>query len=139
MGDLVSSILGGAKYTTQTTAPDAMQQLMNTLRYNELYGMQQNVTPAMLYGAPQDVPAAYTADPRVQDLYNQAQDRLKWLPYYTSGIEQNVITPVMGNMAGLQGVGQQMAGYPQQFQQIAAGMQPYQQNMMDLASKIDRK
>src|SRR5262245_54752309 len=136
MGDLIGSIFGGAKYTTQTTQPDAMSQLMNTLRYNELLGMSQNVTPAMLYGAPQDVGAAYTADPRVQQLYAQAQDRLQWLPYYTSGIEQNVISPVMGNMAGIQGVGQQMAQYPQQFQQLAQGMQPYQRNVMDLASKM---
>src|SRR5262245_50874495 len=65
-------------------------------------------------------------------------------------MQQNIIDPILANMQGLQGVGQQLAGYPgqfgalagqmaqypQQFQQLAQGMQPYQQNVMDLASKM---
>src|SRR5215831_19102053 len=139
MGDLVSSILGGAKYTTQTTTPDPLQQQMNVLRYNELQQMANQVSPWQLYGEPQWVPSAYTADPRVGDLYNQAQGYLSGLGGYQQGLQQNVVNQVLGNIPGIQGVGQQLAGYPgqfaglgqemgqypQQMQQIAASMQPY--------------
>jgi len=121
MGDLVSSILGGAKYTTQTTAPDPLSQLQNTLRYNELALMNQTVEPAQLYGPPQSVYEAYQADPRVQDLYNQAQGYLGAIP----GYQQN-----MQNIAG------QMAQYPQQMQQIAQGLGPYQTYTGQLAQDM---
>src|SRR5262245_36581052 len=136
MGDLIGSIFGGAKYTQQTTAPDPLQMDLNAMRFNELNWMQQVRNPAELYGPMPDIGGAYTADPRVLDLYNQAQNNLSWIPGYIRGMESNIVNPVLSTMPLMQGVGQQMAGYPQQFQQLAQGMQPYQQNVMDLASKM---
>lgn len=138
MGDLMGSIFGSAKYTNQSQTPDPLSLAMNTLRYNQLNNLFDAGSMGGLLsgGGPfGNIAAAYAPAPNVDYLWNIAQNNLNNLPALGGYAQNDIYNQMQGLPNAMLGIGQGLANYPQQFQNLFAQGQQYPALMQQVASQ----